>query len=79
MSEEDLTRIMQTAVRIICDQLNDAELAVLNNVAQMDIDPHGRLFDYAAVSMLFTQDNGTRMHTETKRALAAVVLQRLRL
>lgn len=77
MNEQEMRGIMRASVALVCKQLTDEELAVLNNVAQLDGDPHGRLFDYAKVAMLFDQAGGTRMHDETKRALAAVVLQRL--
>jgi hypothetical protein len=59
------------------NDLSDIELAVLNNVAQLDQDPHGRLFDYEKVKELFTERNGERMHEETKVALADVVNIRL--
>ncbi len=64
-------------VALICKDLSDLELAVLNNVAQTDFNPKGRLFDYERVKHLFTEDNGTRMHDDIKDALAAVVLRRL--
>lgn len=77
MNEQDLTRIMNASVALACRELSNEELAVLNNVAQMDLDPHGRLFDYTKVAALFTENGGTRMHAETKHALAAIVLRRL--
>ena len=64
-------------VALVCQELSDIELAVLNNVAQCDFDPHGRLFDYERVKHLFTEAGGTQMHEETKQALAMVVGRRL--
>lgn len=72
-----MTKEMYTVVAVVCKDLSDIELAVLNNVAQCDFNPKGRLFDYDRVKHLFTEDNGTKMHSETKDALAAVVLRRL--
>jgi hypothetical protein len=77
VTEQELRNIMRASVAIVCQGLTDLELAVLNNVAQLDGDPRGRLFDYSKVAMLFDQANGTRMHEETKRALAAIVNARL--
>jgi hypothetical protein len=64
-------------VKLICNNLTDDELAALNLVAQLDSNPHKRAFDFEKVAPLFTQHNGTRMHDETKKALAAVVRARL--
>ncbi len=64
-------------VEVMCVDLSDLELAVLNNVAQLDGNPHNRVFDYEKVSALFTERDGTRMHDETKDALAVVVNNRL--
>ncbi len=64
-------------VDIVTEELTTLELAVLNNVAQLDMDPHGRAFDYDKIESLFTEKTGSRMHEETKVALAAVVNQRL--
>ncbi len=70
-------QIMSALVTLTCDELSDIELAVLNNTAQLDQDPHDRLFDYDKVKGLFTEHNGIRMHKETKIALANVVNIRL--
>jgi hypothetical protein len=56
--------------------LTDLELAALNNVVQLDMDPHGRIFDYNKVAGLFSEANGTRAHSMTKDALATIVLKR---
>lgn len=77
MNENQMMGIMATVVDMICDKLTDLELAVLNNCVQLDSDPHGRLFDYETVKMLFTENNGTRAHDVTKEALARVVNARL--
>lgn len=72
-----MNKAMYAAVPLICKDLTDMELAVLNNVARNDFDPQGKLFDYERVERLFTEDGGTRMHNDTKDALAVVVLRRL--
>lgn len=77
MKDEKMRQIMAVIVSLTCNELTDIELAVLNNVAQLDQSPHNRLFDYEKVKELFTERDGTRMHEETKIALAAVVIKRL--
>lgn len=61
-----------------CKELSDLELTALNNVAQLDLDPYNRIFDYEKVKGLFTEANSTRMHNETKIVLASIVLDRLK-
>jgi hypothetical protein len=56
--------------------LTDAELFALNEAAQAGRDPHA-ISGYSQMSDPFTEDNGRRMHRETRRALAAVTLARL--
>lgn len=77
MDEQEMKQTIIISVDMITEQLTDLELAVLNNVGQLDMDPRGRVFDYDKVKALFTINNGTRMHEETKAALAAVINQRL--
>ena len=56
--------------------LTDAELVALNDAAQVGRDPHS-IGGYPKISDLFTENGGTRMHRETRIALAAVTLSRL--
>ena len=56
--------------------LTDAELVALNDAAQLGRDPHS-IGGYREISDLFTENEGTRMHRETRIALAAVTLSRL--
>ncbi len=63
-------------VWLATEDLTDAELVALNEAAQTGRDPHS-IGGYPQVSDLFTEDNGRRMHRETRRALAAVTLSRL--
>ncbi len=77
MDEQQMKQIMVTVVGVATDELTDFELAVLNNVVQLNVDPHGRDFDYDKIKALFTEKGGTRMHNETKLALSAVVNRRL--
>lgn len=76
MDKATMRNNMATIVSLMCDELTDQELAVLNTVAQLDGNPHGQLFDYDKVKGLFTE-GGMRMHDETKQALARVVIARL--
>jgi hypothetical protein len=76
MDEQAMREIMAKTVYVCTRNLTDDELLVLSTVAITDADPHGRLFDYEKVAHLFTQDNGTRMHEETKVALFRVVSTR---
>ncbi|HTP10539.1 MAG TPA: hypothetical protein VMP08_19935 [Anaerolineae bacterium] len=63
-------------VWLATEDLTDAELVALNEVAQTRSDPHS-IGSYSQMRDLFTEDNGRRMHRETRRALAAVTLSRL--
>lgn len=77
MIEKELHQSMIAMVALTCNRLSDLELATLNLTAQLNQDPYGRIFDYEEVKILFTEQNGTRMHDETKDALTAIVMQRL--
>ena len=77
MDEQKMKLSMAAIVDMATEELTDLELAILNNVAQLGMDPHDRAFDYEEVKSLFTEKDGTRMHEETKAALAAVVNRRL--
>ena len=73
---------MQTSTLLIpivsaaTDDLNDAELAALNEAVQTGRDPRS-LGSYTQLGDLFTENGGSRMHRETRIALAAVTLSRL--
>jgi hypothetical protein len=58
------------------EDLDDAELAALNEAVQTDRKPR-LLSGYAQLRDLFTENGGSRMHRETRVALAAVTLSRL--
>jgi hypothetical protein len=58
------------------EDLTDAELAALNEAVQTGRDPRS-LGSYPKISDLFTAEGGTRMHRETRVALAAISLSRL--
>lgn len=60
---------MTPVVAVICDQLDDTDLAVLHLCATLDGNPKERRFDYSTVAPLFTDADGTRMHALTKDAL----------
>lgn len=77
MNEQKMRQIMTASVAMITNKLTDLELAILNKIAQSDIDPHSRALDYDKVKTLFTVNNGTRMHEETKVALDVIVNRRL--
>ena len=76
MTEQDVQATLRAQVAIVTNDLSDADLAALNIAAQLDYEPRNRPW-YAQVKSLFTEQDGTRMHAETKRALAAVVLRRI--
>ena len=73
---------MQTSTLLIpivsaaTEDLSAAELAALNEAVQTGRDPHS-IGGYPKISDLFTEEGGTRMHRETRVALAAVTLFRL--
>jgi hypothetical protein len=74
MNEQRMQAQMAAIVDMAVQDLTDEELAALNNCAQLDQNPTGRIFDYEKVSHLF--ENG-KMDTATKEALARVVNRRL--
>lgn len=76
MTQQDLDRIMFANTQMVCKDLTDDELAGLNIVALLDSDPTHTSW-YPKAATLFTDRNGTRMHSETKRALKQIVAQRL--
>lgn len=79
MTDEQLHRTMYAVVSLATQNLSDLELAVLNNVAQLDGDPRVTIGSEKYLH-LFDSVDGTgkpRMASETKDALAAVVLKRL--
>jgi hypothetical protein len=73
---------MQTSTLLIpivsaaTEDLTAVELAALNEAVQTGRDPQS-LGSYPKISDLFTAEGGTRMHRETRVALAAVTLSRL--
>lgn len=77
MTEQQNLAAIRAVVDLACKDLTNEELAVLHLVSITDDSPHGRLFDYNKVKPLFTEANGTRMHSMTKEALAVIVGQRL--
>lgn len=79
MTETELHQIMYAVVSLATQELSDLELAVLNNVAQLDGDPRGKLGSEKYLHLFDTVDASGKPHMsgETKDALASVVLQRL--
>ena len=63
-------------VGVATADLTEVELIALNEAAQAGRDPHA-IGGYPKISDLFTEDGGSHMHRETRRALAAVALSRL--
>ena len=79
MNDEQLHRTMYAVVSLATKDLTDLELAVLNNVAQLDGDPRITLGSEKYLHLFDTKDANGRpcMASETKAALASVVLNRL--
>lgn len=77
MNGKIIQQNMNKVVHQVCKDLSDLELAVLNNVAQLDQSPYNRNFAYEKVKTLFTEQDGSRMHEETKAALSRIVIHRL--
>ncbi len=63
-------------VQIATEDLTEAELVALNEAAQAGRDPRS-IGSYPRISDLFTENDGSRMHRETRSALATVTLSRL--
>jgi hypothetical protein len=78
MNEQEGRATMYAVVALATQGLSDLELAILNNVAQMDGDPRGKLGAEKYLHLFDTvKDGKPHMHELTKDALASVVLQRL--
>ena len=58
-------------VTIACTQLEDIEVAVLYMAVTLDNSNIKQVMGYDKVSHLFTQNNGTEMHEETREAFLA--------
>jgi hypothetical protein len=63
-------------VSAAAEDLTEAELVAFNEAVQTGRDPHA-LDGYTQLRDLFTENGGSRMHRETRIALAAVTLSRL--
>jgi hypothetical protein len=71
-----IDHLMYTAVLMNTRELTDVEIASANLIIQMDLDPKEMEW-YPKISGLFTEDKGTRVHSDVKDILAAIVLDRL--
>ncbi len=76
MAHQAVARFILISIQYACSALSDTELAAINNAAQCDLDPR-KVAGYEKAAYLFTEEGGTKMHAETKDALARIVLQRL--
>jgi hypothetical protein len=63
-------------VSVATEDLTEVELVALNEAVQTGCDPHS-LGSYTQLNELFTENGGSRVHRETRIALAAVTLSRL--
>jgi hypothetical protein len=70
------SRLLIPIVSVATEDLTDAELVALNDAAQAGRDPR-LIGSYPKIGDLFTENGGSRMHRETRIALAAVTLSRL--
>ncbi len=77
MDEQEMRRVMANLVAVAMKELDDGELTDLNLTVLFGYDPRTKPW-YEKVKHLFDQENGTKMHEETKNALASVVLRRMR-
>lgn len=64
-----------SVIALATKDLSNIELAALNNVAQIGANPSG-INCYEKVKHLFTEANGTKMHSEALDALAKIVNRR---
>jgi hypothetical protein len=72
----DLQAIMGASTALVLRDITDEELAGLNLTIALGNDPR-KLECWPRVSPLFTQNNGTEMHSETLSAFQRVVERRL--
>jgi hypothetical protein len=69
--------IYYAVTKMTTDDLTTDELAALNIHAQLGIDPRQREW-YPKCANLFTEAQGSKMHSAIKDALAEIVLERLK-
>jgi len=76
-AEQELRATLRAVMTLATDALTDEELAGLNLCVQLGHDPRTRPW-YAKIAYVFDQAGGTAMHEESRAALLAITLKRLR-
>lgn len=69
-SENEMRQRTRNLVFWLTAEMTDDELATLITCARSGLKPQAGIFDTLVIHILFTEDNGTKMHTETILALA---------
>jgi hypothetical protein len=62
--------------KLITNKLTDEELAALYNAVSFGFDPK-HVMGYDKAKGLFTEQDGTKMHSDTLKAFESIVEQRL--
>ena len=76
MNEQEMKQIMMNVAAMVCNELDDAELAGVGMVGILGTDPRTRRW-YEKAKPLFTEQNGTRMHELTREAVNRIAEARL--
>lgn len=72
----NLDAVLAASATLVLENITDDELAGLNLTVALGSDPR-KLECWPKVAPLFTQNNGTEMHSETLKAFHRVVRRRL--
>lgn len=71
----DYNQIMAKSVRLVTNQLTDDELVAINMAGLLGTNPVG-VMGYEKARTLFTEQNGTRMHSLTSQIVNAICNER---
>lgn len=74
--QENIENMLVAVISFACERLEDYELAALNLVVHSGFDPRP-VMGYEKVKHLFSENDRTKMHEETKQAFIRVVNIRL--
>jgi hypothetical protein len=71
-----MNKVIYIGVKMFLDELTNVELARLNISLSLGDSPKKLPF-YDKIAGLFTENDGTKMHSDTEQAFHAIVIERL--
>ena len=73
--DDEVSEPVLRVMRVLCSRLTDKEFAGFNIVAQLGQNPRG-IAGYEKVKDLFTEDDGTQVNIELRKALLIIAQER---